>query len=234
MVWPIVAAVVAALVQGANQAKTARKQDQNAAAGIRAQAELQRQANVRTDKQLDELEVSTPEDEFETRSSQVRKQMRLQQSTALAGIQNTGGGEAVTALAKDAGGQAIDYGNEINKYLSGIDAPLLQRQGEAFGRADVESSLQSLRRDSSQQDYLTRLRHAGIRDNPWLTLLSTGLSAYAGAAGKGVPKAAGTVTKAAPYINATSGASIPGQLTNRVYDVGFPGLKIGPFGSGSP
>lgn len=186
MAWPlIVAAIAAAALQKANTTRTARRQDEAAAASIRNQAEFQRQANARNSEQLDKLEASGPEDEFATRSSQIRDQLRRKQSMALAGIQNTGGGDAVTALGDEASGTAIDYGDFINESFSGIDAPVLQRQGEAFDRADTESFLNTLRRNSAQEDYLLRLKQAGIRDNPLMSMASTALSAYAGSGGFG-------------------------------------------------
>jgi len=186
MSWVAVGvAVASAAVSQYNTAKTAKRQDRNAAAGIAEQSRLQREANARTDQQIDDLAQSGPEDEFRTRSGQIRDQQRRKQGMALAGITNTGGGDAVTQMAEAAGGQAVGYGDDINEWLSGMAAPGLQRQGEAFQRADVESSLNSLRRDSAQQDYLTKLKASGIRRNPWLDMLSTGLSAYSGAKGFG-------------------------------------------------
>ena len=166
MIWPaIIAAVAAAAVSGYNQYNTARKQDRIAAQGIAEQAKLQREANTRLNKQLDELETSTPDDEYASRSSQIRNQLRRKQAIGLAGIQNTGGGDAVTTMAEAGRGKAVDYGDFINEAVSGIDAPALQRQGERFMFADTESGLNFLRRNSAQQDAMTRLRMAGVREN---------------------------------------------------------------------
>ena len=219
MAWPLIAAAVAAaVIKKANQAKTARKQDRAAADSLRKQAEFQRKANARTDEQINNLEASGPEDEFRQRSGDIRGQLRLKQSMAMAGLQqNAGASDAFNSMAEAGGAQAVGYGDDINKWLSGIDAPGLQRQGEAFERADVEGSLNSLRRNSAQEDNLLRLRQAGIRDNPWLSLLSTGLSAYAGSgAGVGgtMAGASGGLGKSfsAPsssYISASGSANMP-------------------------
>lgn len=185
MSWVAVgAAVASALVGGYNQAKTAKKQDRFAAEGIRKQAEEQRKANAKMNEQLDTLEKSKPDDEFLSRSSAIRDQLRRKQALGLSGITNTGGGDAVTSMAEAGRGKAIDYGDFINEAVSGIDAPALQRQGESFLFGDTESALNRSRRDSAQTDYLTRLKVQGVRPNPLLSMLSTGLSAYSqGAAG---------------------------------------------------
>jgi hypothetical protein len=238
MVWPlVVAAIAAAVIQQYNQAKTAKRQDKAAAASIRTQAETQREANKRMNEQLDTLQDSTPADEKATRSSQIRTQLKRNQSMALAGLNPTGGGEAVTNMVDSAGRQAVDYGGFINESLSGIDAPLLQRQGEAFDRADVEGDLNRLRRNSAQEGNLLRLRQAGIRDNPWLSLLSTGLSAYAGSGGFGGGKTMagsgtgavvpGSIQSPQTFFNVNSGASLPG-LTNQTFRKPIVGSIFGP------
>ena len=218
MVWPVViAAIASAVIQQYNQARTARRQDKAAAESIRTQAEFQRESNKRMDEQLDTLQESTPEDEKATRGSQIRKQLKRNQAMALAGLNPTGGGDAVTSMVESAGGTAVDYGDFINESLSGIDAPLLQRQGEAFSRADVEGHLNRLRRNSAQESNILRLRQAGIRDNPWLSLLSTGLSAYGvagapGLGGKTMTPVPGSILPPSTFYNATSGASLPGMV----------------------
>ena len=186
MSWVAVGvAVASAAVSQYSAHRTAKKQDANAARGIAEQARLQREANARTNEQLDVLETSTPDEEFRTRSSQIRDQLRKKQQLALSGIETTGGGDAVKSMAAAAKPQATGYGDDINEWLSGMAAPQLQRQGEAFMRADTGSALNSIMRDSAQQDYLTRLRGSQIRPNPWLGMLATGLSTYAGTRGFG-------------------------------------------------
>jgi hypothetical protein len=210
MTWGAVgAALASAAISQYNTNRTAKKQDRAAAEGIRKQAELQQKANARMNEQLTELEKSTPDDEFDTRSSQIRDQLRRKHSMALAGIQNYGGGDDVTAMADAAKPTATAYGDFINQSLSGMDAPILQRRGEAFERADTGSLLAYLGRNSAQEDYLTRLKMAGIRDNPWLSMLSAGLGAYSGAAGMGGSIAGAGKTPVNPSIAAASSAQMP-------------------------
>jgi len=183
--WAVGAAVASAVVSQYNANKVQKKRNQATVASIEEQAKNQRQAAQAVNQNLDTLTASTPEDEYRGRESAIRNQLRQKQAMALAGIQNTGGGEAVTSMADAAKPQAIGYGDDINRWISGIDAPMLQRQGEAFDRQNVENRLNVLRRNSAQEDALLRLKLAGIRENPWLSMLSQGLSAYAGAKGFG-------------------------------------------------
>jgi len=177
--WAVGTAVAAAVVQQYNAAQVQKKQNRATVASIAEQAKNQREANLKINENLDKLEQSTSQDEYQGRSSQIRNQLRQKQAMALAGIQNTGGGEAVTEMAEAARPTAVGYGDDINRWISGIDAPMLQRQGESWDRANVENRLNRLRRDSAQEDALLRLKLAGIRPNPWLDILSQGLSAYA-------------------------------------------------------
>lgn len=221
------AAVASAAVSGYNQYKTAKKQDKYAAQGIAKQGEIQRKANAKTNEQLDVLEGSNADDEYGTRYGQIQDQLRKKAQFALAGIQNTGGGDAVTSMAEAGRGKAVDYGDFINQAVSGIDAPTLQRQGERFMYGDTESALNSLRRDSAQQDYLTRLRIQGVKPNPLLSMLSTGLSAYAGAAGGG-----GTMAGSGGSNAAVSGSTMMPRSFYTQSGNALPGMP-GPGGSGN-
>lgn len=183
--WAVGAAVASAVVSQYNAAQVEKKRNRATVASIQEQQRNQREANKATQENLDKLAQSTPEDEYQGRASDIRNQLRQKQAMALAGIQNTGGGEAVTEMAAAARPTAVGYGDDINRWISGIDAPMLQRQGEGWDRQNVENRLNRLRRDSAQEDALLRLKLAGIRENPWLSMLSQGLSAYAGAKGFG-------------------------------------------------
>jgi hypothetical protein len=233
MSWLVVAAVGAGVVRQYNTNKTAKKRDRATLESMQKQNALQRKASARTMTELNKLEGSTPDDENATRQAQVRTQLRKAQGMALAGITNTGGGDAVTELAGEAGDTAINYGDFINKEFAGIDAPLLQRQGEGFDRADTNSALNRLRRDSGQESNLLRLRMAGIRDNPLLSMLSDGLSAYSGTGGftGGSPTMTGAgFGQVNPNIAAASAQqALPGMVANRTYKNPYQlGPNLGP------
>jgi len=77
--------------------------------------------------------------------------------------------------------------------------------------------LSVFRRNSAAEDYLTRLRVAGIRRSPFLDLISAGLSGAAtGSAGGFFGNA--EAIQAPASLHATSGATLPGlfnQPANR-------------------
>jgi hypothetical protein len=186
MAWPLIAAAIASsLIQGYNQYRTAQKQDQAAAAGLARQRGFQEQANARMAQQLDELEKSTPEDERQTLEGQIRSQLRAKQAQALAGLRSDVGSDDADVYAAAAAPVAVDYGDFINDVVSRRDAPVIQRRGETYDRADVESYLNFMRRNSAQERNLTNLQIAGIRPNPWLTMASNVLGAYATSGGFG-------------------------------------------------
>jgi hypothetical protein len=222
MSWVAVAAVGAAVVKQYNTNKTAKKRDKATLQSMQRQNELQRKASARTMADLNKLEQSTPDDENATRQSQVRTQLRKAQAMALAGINPTGGGDAVTDLADQAGTSAVGYGDFINRELAGIDAPGLQRQGEAFDRADTNSGLARLRRDSGQESNLLRLRMAGIRDSPALGMLSTGLSAYSGTGGFTSGNTGPTMTGAT--VAGSGGQTPQGFYSNTAGQQALPGM----------
>jgi hypothetical protein len=150
---------------------------------LQRQREFQRQADSRVKQNLDKLAQSTPEDERQTLASQIRQQLRTKQALALAGIQPTGGSDAVTEYAERAAPTAVGYGDFIGENRAATDAPLYQRQGEAFDRADVGSFVDYMRRNSAQEDALLRLQLAGIRPNPWASAIAAGLGAYSQSGG---------------------------------------------------
>lgn len=235
MSWAVTAIVASVVIQQYNQSQTAKKQNKAAMAGLAEQRKFQEQANARANQELDKLSKSTPDDEYDTRSSQIREQLRRKNQMAMAGLQATGGGDAVTSMVNAAKPTATAYGDTINKYLSGIDAPLLQRQGEAFSRADMNSFINVMRRNSAQEAALTNAKIASIRDNPWLSMISKGLGAWGSS---GLMSGGSTAGSSTGFTNAlpasynyssTAGASLyPGSWMN------VPPQGYGIFNSGIP
>lgn len=221
------AAIASAVFSNYNAQQVAKKQNRAATASIMAQEALSRKASQEVNKNIDELEKSTPEDEFQGRAGDIRAQLRAKQAMALAGLPDANWSDAYKSMAGAAAPTAIGYGDDINTWLSGIDAPMLQRQGEAFSRADVESALRGLRRDSAAENTLLNMRLANIRRNPWLDMLSTGLSAYAGTKGFGGNTMAGSAGQGVPVTN------LGGQSARTFFTdpVGFDIFQMPPSGN---
>jgi hypothetical protein len=234
---PIALAVASAGVTAYNQRKTAKKQDQAAYEGLLEQQKIQQRANARMAESLANLERS-PQSAAAIqaeRTSTVRDQLRKKQAIGLGVLQATGGGDAVTEAVEEAQTGAVDYGDFINNVLAAIDTPGLQRQEEAFDRADSQSFLNYLRRNSAQTDALTRARMATIRDNPWLTMLAAGLSGAAsgtaGGFGNGNTMAGSAIQAMPPQAaySSTAGATLfPGSPMT------VPPQGFGIFNSGIP
>lgn len=207
-------AIGSALVGGYNTSKTAKKQDRIAAQGIRDQAEQQRKANARmneTLKTFEESDAGSIEDELSSRYSQAMLQKRGQ---ALAGV--NGVGDAGEEWADSGIASTLARSGLFGDLAAGIDAPIDQRQAEGIERTDLGSDLGVYGRNSNAIDYLTRLRSAGVQRNPWLDILSAGMSGFAGAAGSGFGGKSGATI-------AGSGGQTPQQFFNQNNAVSLPG-----------
>jgi hypothetical protein len=172
---PIALAVASAGVTAYNQRQTAKKQDRAALEGLKRQRGFEQESMRNIMDQVNRLEGSSPEEELASRSSLIRDHLRRKQANAVGILQATGGGDAVSQAVEDATGGTIDYGDFITNALAGVDAPLMQRQGEDFDRADVSSLVNFMRRNSAAEDALTRMQIAGIRPNLGLQMLAAGL-----------------------------------------------------------
>lgn len=216
---PIALALASAGASAYNTAKTANKQDKILAQGIREQGELQQQANRRLNDTINYFEGSTPDEIKAQITSQMGRQLQLKRAQALAALQQPGGAsEASQEAAQKAGLSAQDYAKTLAGLFGRIDAPVEQRRNEGFQRIDLGDDLSVTGRNSRALDYLTRLKASGVRRNPWLDILSAGLSgASTGVAlgGGGGIAGSGTVggSQLTPqqFYSASSAASLPGM-----------------------
>lgn len=178
---------------------TSKRQDREAAAGIRQQGATQRQADERVNAELAQLEGSSPEQE--RRASQDAFMQELQRSRATAassmpGVAGASGRYGSDLVAADAA--ATGTAAKVADLMARINAPALQRQreGSSFGRAG--SDLNVLGRRSAGDDFITQLRARSIRANPWITAggqvlggVGAGMASGGGAAyspGAGTPE----------------------------------------------
>jgi len=206
---PIIMAVVAAGATYANQRQVAKKQDNIAYQDLLKQQREQRKADSQIEATVRKLEGSTSADEKASRVGLTQQQLRLKQQQGLAGITNTGGGDAVTDKAEAAKLDAAGYGGLMNNLFSGIDAANLQRQGEGFDYGDLGDSLGLVRRNSAQDTNIARLRMQGVQPNPWLTMGAAAASAYGGSYGGSAPKSMAGSSGTNPMIANASSAQMP-------------------------
>lgn len=198
-VWvPYVVAALAAGGSAANAEHTARKQDQAASAGIRAQSVKQRQADQRVSEELDTVENSNAETARATSQEQFMDQLRRTRAQADGSIPAIAGASdryAQDVTANSAGSDA--QASRIADLMSRINAPSLQRQQESQGFGRLATDIGQIGRASAGEDFLTQLRVRSIRNNPWVDALASTGSAYAGgmAGNGGTTTAAGGMSK---------------------------------------
>lgn len=173
---PIALAIAGVGVSQYNISRTARKKDAVLAEGIRKTAETERRAKVKLDESLKFAEESRP-DEFRTDlNEKFLNAVRMNQARGIGPLEQVGAtSDAFKESSGEAAGQATDFAGELSGLFSRIDAAGLQRQAEGFKFGDTRAALNVLRRESRQDDFLTRLRVAGIRPNAFLNLLAAGL-----------------------------------------------------------
>lgn len=181
-----------ALSQG-SQMHAMRKQDREAAAGIRRQGEIQQRAGQRVQKQIQELQASNPE--AERKASMDSFMSALQKARAVPGGESFGTPGATSkrfaADVSSAREGADAEGAAAAGQLARIDAPILQRRREAEATGRTVSDLSMLERDSAAEDFLTKLRVSRIAPNPWLQALGQGASSFGMArAGRMLPESA--------------------------------------------
>lgn len=169
-----------------SNADAQRRQDREAAAGIMRNSEIQQRAGARVNEQIQNTTAANPEAERQAANDDfvaaLQKAKLSDGGPALAPV-----GGASERFAEDVGTARKTTGVEnrtLASNLARVDAPQYQRLREGQGVAATASDLDLLRSEASGNDFLTQLRVANQRANPWVTGLGQGLStfgtAYAG------------------------------------------------------
>ena len=183
---PYIAMAVAAGVQYKNTQDTARRQDNQAAAAIQHQSRLQTQADAKVNDEVTRLQGSNSADEAATRLNDYMGVLRANRARTESGLTPSVGS---TAFQTDSGNRAAgvgDYASKTADLLARIDAPQIQRQGEAFSYGNLGTDINLVGRQSQGQAFIDQLRQNAIRRNAKMDLASGLLSAYAGSkAGSG-------------------------------------------------
>lgn len=184
MTWVAVGIALAAAAASAyNTQRTARKQDQQIAAGIREKSRVQRQADKRITDELDQLQRSTSKDDQQGAVAQYQQALRGTQQQAQAGQALAGLSQEYDAATNAAQAQTGNYVSQVVDSLSRIDAAGLQRQREGMRVGELGTDLRVLGREAEGIDFLSNLRAQGVRRNPYLDALAAGLNAYGGGVG---------------------------------------------------
>lgn len=187
----LAAAAASAGLTGYNTIKTANKQDATAAEGIRKQGETQRQANARLNQTVEQARQSTPDDERKLAGGQYLDQIARQLGQAKTGLQTRGISSEFDKLAKTEGAGVGQYGKTIADLFARMDAPVLQRQGEANSYGNLGMDLSVLQGNAGQDAFLNQLKLKNIQRNPYIDLAAGIAKGISGAGlGAGSPAAA--------------------------------------------
>lgn len=169
-----------------NTQNTARRQDNEAAAGIRQQAARQREADSTVSDLIDKQAGSSGADEQANVLGQYMQQLRQAKAGSTTGLSQIGNvSDTARAAEADAALGVSDYGSKIASLMSAIDAPGLQRQNEAVDRARGGVALEGIGRNAEGDAFLNQMRLQGIRRNPWLDAFSSFASGAAGGMASG-------------------------------------------------
>ena len=156
-----------------NQNQALRRQDKQAAEGIRRQGLIQAGASGRVGEQIQDIAGSTGEGERAQSLEGFLNTLRSSQETTEGALDpiaaaNPRFAELVTGgKARIAEGGAAEAGR-----LSRIDAPIFQRLGEAGRVGRTGSDVREFGRQSTVEDFLTQLRVSEERPNQLVDVLS--------------------------------------------------------------
>jgi hypothetical protein len=168
---PLAISAIGSGAQAYNSYDTAKDQDAEAAAGIRSQANYQREADARLNEEIGALERSTPEGASQSALEQYMTQ--LQRTRAQAQGSNPGVPGASNEFVNDtaAANKSVgNYGDRLAGIMSRISAPDRQRQAETTGFNRAAGDVQGIGRNANGSAFLSELRSRGIRNNPWVDL----------------------------------------------------------------
>lgn len=156
-----------------NNQNTLKRQDRQAAAGIRKNAANQREANSRVNEQIDTLGANSGEAETSDALAAFQNALRSARPETEGSVQDVPGasqrfaervGQGRASVAADGDAQA--------ERLSIIDGILRQRINEGRGISRTGSDINAIGADISAEDFLTRLRVNSERNNPVVDLLA--------------------------------------------------------------
>lgn len=178
---PIALMAAGTLAQQSETERVTRKQDEATAQGLLSQSRRQQDADRRVNDEITNVASSTAADERAQRLGEYMTQLQRGRRQATAGLDTPIGGATFQADAGAARTGADSAAQTSAGLMSRIDAPQLQRQGEAFGYGRLATDIDMASRESRGQQFIDQLRLRGIRRRPEVDLLA-GLATSAGGA----------------------------------------------------
>lgn len=191
-VIPIAIMAAGALAQQSETERVTRKQDEATAQGLLSQSKRQQDADRRVNDEVVSLETSTAADERAQRLGEYMTQLQRGRKQAVAGLEAPFGGATFQSASGAARTGADAAAQTTAGLMSRIDAPQLQRQGEAFGYGKLATDIDMAARDSRGQQFIDQMRLRAIRRRPEVDMLA-GLAMSAGGAMAGGGGGMGTM-----------------------------------------
>ena len=175
---PLVMMAVGTAAQVHNTNQTAKRQDRQAAEAIRNQSRLQRQADAKVNEQVAELEGSSSADERAQRLNQYFDILQSKRNNMQSGLTPMVGSSTFRDDSAAAAQGVQDQAQTTAGLMARMDAPQMQRQGEAFGFGRLGTDIGLIGRQSAGQRFIDDLRLSSIRRNPWLDAAGGLASSY--------------------------------------------------------
>lgn len=186
---PIAMAVAGTALQQSETRRVERKQDDELGRQLIALGQKRSKADARVDEEVSQVENSRSGDERAERMEQYMQMLRRGKSGVQAGLTPEFGSQTFRADSQQAANDALAYATDQADLTARIDAPLLQRQGEAFGYGRLATDIDQIGREVAGQRFVDELRMRGIRRRPGVDLVAGGLAgagtAMAGGLGGG-------------------------------------------------
>lgn len=156
-----------------NTKTTEKKQDNALADQILNQSKRQKEADGKVNEQVTALQGSTSSDERAKSMDDYMKALTRNRGKIQSGLTDEGiGGQAFNTNVAAANDATMTGATANANLMSRMDAPTMQRQGEAFGFGKLATDLSLIGRQAQGDNYLDELRLRGIRRNAELDLAS--------------------------------------------------------------
>ncbi len=174
---PVTAGLIISGISGGvgavNNDQALRRQNKQTAEGIRRQGRIQSGANKRVDEQIEDIRTSTGEGEREQSLEGFLNAIRSSQGDTEGALDPVLAANPRFAESVAAGKSEIATAGKAQAgRLSRIDAPRFQRRNEGARITRTGSDLNEFGRQSTVEDFLTRLRVASERPNDFINVLS--------------------------------------------------------------
>lgn len=205
---PLIATLVGTGASLYNTQQTAKKADSAQARLIRNQARKQGELDQRVNKEVQDLSQSNSADERAKALTNYTDTVRRGSSDITAGLTPGIGSAAFKDAGKAATDGTLGYANNIADLMSRIDAPTMQRRGEAFGYGRLATDTNMLAREARGQAFLDELRMRQVQRNPWLDALSGVASGFGGSGASFGGSSGGSAVPLGDWnMNPTTGAT---------------------------